>query len=79
LPISRCERQHNNDWVLDESSEFDIDKSGDDRDYVKAPTAAFPRGASTWKVSVKRLASADDEVTYQGQIGITGPRGVPHK
>ena len=67
-----------NGWVL-ESFEFDPDLSGDDGDYVKAPTPAFPRGASTWKVSVKWLASVDDEVTYEGRIGITGPKGVPHK
>ena len=67
-----------NDWVL-ESFDFDADKTGDDGDFVKAPTPAFPQGASTWKVSVKWLASADDEVTYDGQIRITGPKGVPHK
>lgn len=67
-----------NDWVLD-SFDFDVDKTGDDGDYVKAPTPAFPQGATTWKVSVKWLASADDEVTYDGQIRITGPKGVAYK
>ena len=67
-----------NDWVL-ESFEFDVDKSGDDGDYVKAPIPAFPRGATKWSPSVKWLASADDEVTYEGQIMISGPKGVPHK
>ena len=65
-----------NDWVL-ENFEFDVDKSGDDGDYVKAPIPAFPRGATKWSPSVKWLASADDEVTYEGQIMISGPKGVP--
>jgi hypothetical protein len=67
-----------NGWVL-ESFEFDKDVSGDDGDFVKAPSPDFPRGAATWKVSVKWLASSDDEVTYDGFVGISGPKGVPHK
>ena len=39
-----------NDWVL-ESFDFDVDKTGDDGDYVKAPTSSFPQGAITWKVT----------------------------
>jgi hypothetical protein len=67
-----------NDWVL-ETFEFHRDVSGDDGDYVKLPTPAFPRGAATWKVSIKWLASSDDEVKYEGLVGIIGPKGVPHK
>ena len=67
-----------NDWTL-ETFDFDKDLTGDDGDYVKSPTPAFPTGAATWKVSIKWLASADDAVTYHGTIGIIGPKGVPHK
>ena len=67
-----------NDWTL-ETFDFDKDLTGDDGDYVKSPTPDFPRGAATWKVSIKWLASADDTVTYNGMIGISGPKGVPHK
>ena len=67
-----------NDWVL-ETFDLDKDRTGDDGDYIKDPTPAFPRGAATWKVSMKWLASADDEVTYNAMIGIIGPKGVPHK
>ena len=67
-----------NDWAL-ESFDFDKDLTGDDGDYVKNPTPAFPHGAASWKVSIKWLASVDDVVTYHGMIGIIGPKGVPHK
>jgi hypothetical protein len=67
-----------NDWTL-ETFDFDKDLTGDDGDYVKSPTPAFPRGAATWKVSIQWLASVDDTVTYNGMIGISGPKGVPHK